>query len=252
MGEIAKFLFDRRFDRPLDPREGWGAERAPEAPPDPPPEPEEPPPPPPPLFTAAEVDAAREEGYIAGHTAALEDASAANERMAALALGEVAQGLQDVMNQHAEAMENMARDAARLAYCICRKVLPVGADTVVVDEVAALLADTLPQVLDEPRLVVRVHPDVAELVRARVGPLVKDCGYEGRLTVTSDPRLGRPDCRVEWGEGGIERDSARQWSEIEAIVARHVGMERTESEAPDPSSSEPPPAEDDPRSDSGA
>ncbi|WP_413207549.1 flagellar assembly protein FliH [Rhodospirillum sp. A1_3_36] len=224
MGDIQKFLFDRRFDR----ADGFGedeeeedtatasSEQSAE------PEPEEPPPPPPPMFTTAQMEAAREEGYIGGHTSALNEASMATERMTALALDEVARRLDSLRDSHQIAVDALARDAARLVQFICRKVLPATAEENAIPEITALLADLLPSVLDEPRLVVRVHPDVTDMLRLRLDPVIAQSGYEGRVLITPDTRISTADCRVDWGEGGMERDTGRQWAEIEALIDHHV------------------------------
>src|SRR4051812_4227179 len=104
-----KFLFDRSFDDPAKlylPGERKKSEVAaaaaaeaaafmakqempslpdmPEAAPEPVAKPE---------FTQAQIDAAREEGYIAGHTAALEEAGTSREHYVADAVNLIAEGL---------------------------------------------------------------------------------------------------------------------------------------------------------------
>ncbi|MCF8503258.1 MAG: hypothetical protein K9H11_22560, partial [Rhodospirillum sp.] len=175
-----------------------------------------------PMFTSSQMEAAREEGYIGGHTAALDEASAATERMTALALGEIGRRLDDLRDRHDIAVDALSRDAARLVLAICRKVLPATAEENAVREITALLTELLPNVLDEPRLVLRAHPDVAEMLRERLDPVIADSGYEGRVLITPDGRVPMPDCRVDWGEGGMERDTGRQWDEIEALIDHHV------------------------------
>ncbi|MBK1665446.1 flagellar assembly protein FliH [Rhodospirillum rubrum] len=232
MGTIEKFLFDRRFDQIY----GLDGEALPvssstvsvE------PEPEEPPPPPPPMFTTAQVEAAREEGYIGGHTAALDEAANATERMAALALAEMGRRLNELQHRHDDAIDDIARDAARLILGVCRKILPATAQNGAVDEVTALVSELLPSVFTEPRLIVRVHPAIADSLRERLDAVAAESGYEGKLTVSADPRVPPTDCKVEWGEGGVERDSARQWAEIEALIDRHLaGAAAPVSDAPE-------------------
>jgi flagellar assembly protein FliH len=237
MGDIQKFLFDRRFDRGggFDEDEDLPFTTAPVEV-EPPPEPEEPPPPPPPMFTAAQMEAAREEGYIGGHTAALDEASAATERLTALALGEVGRRLDGLTHRHEIAVDALARDATRLILAVCRKVLPATAEKNAVREITALVAELLPNVLDEPRLVVRVNPDVADVLRERMDPVIAESGYEGRVLVTPDGRVPQADCRIDWGEGGLERDTARQWAEIEALIDQHLAgpMREVTPAAPPP------------------
>jgi flagellar assembly protein FliH len=244
MGDIQKFLFDRRFDRAGgfgDDEEEDSPFASPEQTAEPEPEPEEPPPPPPPMFTTAQMEAAREEGYIGGHTSALDEASMATERMTALALGEVARRLDSLRDSHHIALDALSRDAARLVQFICRKVLPATAEENAIPEITALLADLLPSVLDEPRLVVRAHPDVTDMLRQRLDPVIDQSGYEGRVLITPDNRVSTADCRVDWGEGGMERDTGRQWAEIEALIDHHVNGPTPVSRAGKEADLDPPP-----------
>ncbi len=235
MAEIQKFLFDRRFDGGGSRKDSTGRSRAeleaeaeaalaanePE-------QPEEPPPPPPPMYTAAQLEAAREEGYIAGHTAALDEASQASERMTALALQEVAHRLDGLQARHDVALDAISRDGARMILAVCRKVLPASAEQGAQEEVIHLVAELLPDVLDAPRLTVRVNPTLADTLRDRLGETVENSGYEGKLIVQGDDRVPPSDCRVDWGEGGVDRDVRRTWEEIETLIDRHLDVPGSE------------------------
>ena len=43
-------------------------------------------------------------------------------------------------------------------------------------------------------------------------------GFEGRLVVLAEPDIAAGDCRIEWADGGIERDSAA----IDAAIGEAV------------------------------
>ena len=45
-------------------------------------------------------------------------------------------------------------------------------------------------------------------------------GFSGRVAVVADPALGQDDARVEWSDGGVERNTAQIWQEIEAAIQR--------------------------------
>ncbi|MBE1237766.1 flagellar assembly protein FliH [Phaeovibrio sulfidiphilus] len=225
MAEIQKFLFDRRFDRPLEPA-------VPEVLPDeltdreaeaPEPEPEPEPEPPPPTFSEEEVEAARQAGYTAGHADAADEAAAANGRMAALAMSSAAQALEQLARDHRSSIDTVSADVAHLVEVICRRILPFTCDRNAVAEIVALMDTILPQVLEEPRLILRVHPDVLDTVRAHMDPLAASLGYEGRLVIMPDTGLERSDCRIEWTDGGVERDTRRLWADIEGVVSRYAG-----------------------------
>ena len=47
-------------------------------------------------------------------------------------------------------------------------------------------------------------------------------GFEGRLVVTPDEAMAPGDCRIEWADGGVNRDEAATLSAIDELVARYV------------------------------
>ncbi|MBB4265392.1 FliH/SctL family protein [Roseospira visakhapatnamensis] len=178
--------------------------------------------PPPNLYTAAQVDAAREEGYLKGHTVALEEAGASTARLTAAALKDIVAAFDRMDAEQRAFNAEVEKSATRLALTIARHLLPAAAEAGAVPEIERLVAATLPDVLDQPRLVIRVHGSLAEAIRQAVRPIQDDHGFEGRLTVRPDNDLPVGDCRLEWGDGGVERDTVRLWAEIEAVVARYL------------------------------
>ncbi|MGB0694372.1 MAG: flagellar assembly protein FliH [Rhodospirillaceae bacterium] len=233
MAEIKKFLFDTSFDMDF----GGGAPgfsddaampkmrnggQAGDYAPVPETEEAEPPPPPPEMFTVAQIEAAREEGYIGGHTAALDEASAATERMAAMALTEISQGIMRLRDDQLALQNQITADAVRLVRVITRKMMPATAEQGAAEEISALVADLIPQVMEQPRLSVRVHPDIAANVRDRLEGLVRDIGYEGKVSVMADHQMPPANGRIDWGDGGVERDTERQWQDIEAAIDAHL------------------------------
>jgi flagellar assembly protein FliH len=178
--------------------------------------------PPPEMYSAAQLEAAREEGYIKGHTAALEEAAKTDSHVSAEALRTIAQaidGLDDSRAAHERALE---RQAVRLALSITRRLLPAMGEAVAAKEIESLVSRALGDLMDQPRLFVRVNGAVADTMRSALRDLQVTSGYEGRVVVRPDNTMAQGDCRLEWGEGGIERDTDRLWAEVEAAVGRHL------------------------------
>jgi flagellar assembly protein FliH len=269
MVSVEKFLFDRSFDEPgrarvkptvapshdvaeeapraansdseaetyagLDRRRRAGAE---------------PTAPPPDLYTAAQLETAREEGYIRGHAEAREEAAKADGHVQATALRTIADAI-DRSDQTLLALyETMEQEAIRLAVAITRRMFPRTVDAAAVDEIAGLVGGILPDLIDRPRLVIRVHDEITDTVREAVRDLQTTTGYEGRIVVRPDSTLGPADCRLEWGDGGIERDTARLWSEIEAAVERQ--LKEPVPPVPEPEPEDEPTAEGEPETETDA
>lgn len=183
----------------------------------------EPPPPPPKTFTEAELEAAREEGYVKGHTAALEEAETAREHYVADALNIVSKSLDGLEEQQAEANREVGETAMRLVYAVIEKVVPAHAQANAVESVEALVRDVLPLVYDEPTLIVRTHNMIADDVQARMEDVVGRSNFRGSVTVAPDYELQPGDCRVDWQGGGADRSESRLWKDIRAIVEENIG-----------------------------
>lgn len=180
----------------------------------------EPEPPPAPTFSEADIVSAREEGYAAGHAAALAEAEAEAGRADTEATAAMAQALEATGAEHQAAWERVAGQSVRVAVAIARKVVPRLADAGGTGEIEALVRDCLPQAVDEPHLIIRVPSDRVESLEERLTTLVRQGGYGGKLAVVPEDELGPRDCRVEWADGGAERDEARIWADIDAAVDR--------------------------------
>src|SRR5207302_11200617 len=115
------------------------------------------------------------------------------------------------------------RDAIELARTITGKLFPTLTRRGAVEEIAAIVTQCMRETTDEPRLVLRVHDSIFQAVQQRVAPLAGSAGWPGKLIIRPDETLGEGDCRVEWADGGVERDTTRTRREIDAIITRAVG-----------------------------
>lgn len=218
MAVVTKFLFETEFGE-ITPRRSLQREAAP------PEEPEPPPPPPPPMFSEQELQLAREQAFVAGKRLGIHEAEAATQRLAATALQALAGKLQALERHYVELAGRRERNAVRAAVAVARRLLPAVAEREGLAELEALFAEHMSHLVEEPRLTVRVNEAVLEETRQRLGEIVQGAGFEGRLMVVADPGIAPGDCRIEWAEGGMERNQTRFWQDIDAAVARGLGSE---------------------------
>jgi flagellar assembly protein FliH len=168
---------------------------------------------------AAAVEAARAEGLSEGYARALaerEDIAAARQ---AAALEGIAARLDDLLARAADGDLRRSREAAGLALSIARHMVPVLARSAGFAEIEAVVVDCLRGAIDEPRIVLRVAEDFFDTARRRIEPLAREAGFAGRVIILADPALGAADCRVEWADGGTERNAARLWRDIESTMS---------------------------------
>ena len=167
-------------------------------------------------FSAAEVDAIRQEMFSQGKA----DTEARSAALQAQTLGAIAQSLTIALSQFDAAIVTMREESASLALAVGRKLAETALAAFPQKEVEAVIADCLHKLHNEPRLVVRVSADCADAIRAEIDALCEKHGFAGRVVVIVEATLAGADCRVEWANGGIERDLNETFANIEQCAER--------------------------------
>lgn len=187
--------------------------------------------PPPPTFSEEELNFARESAFEEGRQSGLTEATEATDRMIASALTTLSTQMDAVFRGQEEANDVNARNAVKVGLAVVRKILPAACENHAFDEVARVVEEVVAHILDEPRIIVRVAALLVEPVQERLEAVAERQGFEGRVVVQADARLSPGDARVEWTDGGAERDQARLLADIEATVERALAPPERRIEA---------------------
>ncbi|HXY99688.1 MAG TPA: hypothetical protein VEI03_06780 [Stellaceae bacterium] len=200
-----KFLFDRSFDLPDAPR---GAARTPPAPP------------PEPTFSKAELDAAREAGFAAGCAAALAEAAKSSEARITGLLSDIALHLKGLLAARRRFAEDAQRGALETLRAVLAKAVPTLCRKASLAEIETMVVECLREAFDEPRVVLRVADGAFEAMQPRLEAVAAASGFAGKIALLADETLGPGDARVEWADGGAERDTRRLLHDIDGALAR--------------------------------
>jgi flagellar assembly protein FliH len=211
-----KFMFDLDFGPPQAKRQAPSAGE-PEAAMMEEPEPDLPPPP---TFTEEDLQVVREAAYEEGHRNGMTEANETQQALLAASLERISNALAMLDAAQADANDANQRVAARVAMAVLKKVLPATCEEHAFEEIVRTVQECLPNVLDEPRIIVRVDSSLVDPLRERLEQSAIEHGFEGRVVVQTDARVPMGDCRVEWTDGGAERDQARLIADVEAAVNR--------------------------------
>lgn len=182
----------------------------------------------PPMFTEAEMqgacDIARRKGEEAGAVRGRNEAVAAFDKQVAATLTTIAQ-------QTAAIAKGVAAEAAaagksvELAMAIVKKLHPALVERQGLAEIESVLGQCLESLKQEPRLVAYVHSARLDALQERLTQLSGSAGFEGRVVLIGDDAMGESDCRVEWADGGVEREAGRIWRTIEDALTRYVAAD---------------------------
>ena len=166
-----------------------------------------------PTITVVEADRRREDAEAAGASQGLRrrpGAGARRSRASASprALSVIADGLSRLDSALDGIEARLETEAVEVAVAVAGKLAPELIAREPFAEISALANECFRQLVTTPHIVVRVGADIYD---DRQGQARRDRatrGFEGRLVVLADARDGAGDCRIEWADGGVNRDQA--------------------------------------------
>jgi len=171
----------------------------------------------------AEAEAAgRQQGYAQAQS----DAAVESSRRAAEALDRIAAAI-TVANKALAAIETRLEcEAVEVAVAVARKLAPALVAREPFAEISALASDCFRQLITAPHIAVRVNDALYAVAKEKLGDIARAKSFEGRLVVLAEPDIAIGDCRIEWADGGINRDSAAADMAIGAAVDAYVSARR--------------------------
>ncbi|SCA57829.1 FlbE protein (modular protein) [Candidatus Terasakiella magnetica] len=178
--------------------------------------------PPPPTFNEEEVLAAQQTAFDEGKTAGLQEANAQFEHLIATALTQISQNIPDVFQSHSQTQEDHESHALSVATAVVKKIIPAYAEKNGLDEIVHVVSQCLEPLRAEPRIIVKVHESLRDDVHDKLTVIADQIGFDGRVVVMAQEDIVPGDCRVEWSEGGAERNSDDLWQLIDEIIERNL------------------------------
>lgn len=196
-----KFLFDNSFDaveRPAGPAQAAAPKH----------------------YTEEDLAAARNEGFAQGEAAARAAAMVSIEQATAKTLAAIGIQLNNTAKDIERIRAQILKDSLKVVSAAISKVVPTLARHNALAEIERLIRDCLQAIYDEPRVVVRAHDRVITALQDRVNSLAASNGFHGKIMLFPDEQLNETDCRVEWADGGAERNLDDMWSQIDTALQR--------------------------------
>ncbi len=161
---------------------------------------------------------AHRNGFAAGHAQAQEEAT----RHIATTLDVVAGGLGRIENALKAIEARLEIEAVEVAVAVASKLAPELIAREPMAEVTALATDCFRHLVSAPHVAVYVGADIHEAAKDKLMEIAQARGFEGRLVVHADAQLAPGDCRMEWTEGGVNRDETATRAAIDELVSRYV------------------------------
>ena len=235
MAELRKFLFDnfviedkkkaQPIPEPIEPEEE--IEALPEAEPEPAPIEVEPEPmveeaePEPEIITfteeevAEKVKNAEQEAFEKGYKAAQESIEQNTKEL----LETINTKLIAIIANSNKAEEKAEHEVFTLAKAVVDKLVPGLNDEYATEIVNKFIKDNFNSFKNESKLSFYIHPDIISYVQETIAKLANSYDFEGKISLHKDAGLGKADCRIEWENGGVERNSAELSERVKDLLA---------------------------------
>lgn len=170
-----------------------------------------------PVFSAAELDTAREHAARDARETALADAEASTHAETGRTLARIAEELTAARDEAASIAEQSAEAVARLLFDCFAAAFPALSARHGQTEIAAVMRAILPALHREPKIAIRVSPHLLAAMAGHVGDLDADLAARVKLIPTDAVAPG--DARISWENGAATRDAMSLWTHIENILA---------------------------------
>ncbi|MDD3183212.1 MAG: FliH/SctL family protein [Alphaproteobacteria bacterium] len=204
-----KYLFDLTFDngqnKMTDPREK-----------------------PTPTYSQEQLDSEKQASFEAGMQAGQKSMMEDQQQYMNTLLSQIDQRLSHVIQESTGEWQRQLVQLQELALIITRKIMPSYIEKYGLTEIETVVSTVLGEVSREPRLVFRVNEGLFDEVSAKINSIAQQQAYAGKIVILGDPEIGTSDCRIEWADGGIERNVQTLWQSIERVMSEAQTFETTQ------------------------
>ncbi len=183
------------------------------------------PPPPPPIFNETQLKAAQAESYKKGFLDGIEEGKkqqdneqASNDRILMQSLERLLNNLAPVFADYRNTIIRAQQDLPKAALAIAKKA----ADGALAENAAAAVEATAMRcieiMLGEPKLQITVHETLVEQVKKKVADIATRTELAKDVVVVGQNNLAVTDCRIDWKDGALVRNTAKIWEDIARTV----------------------------------
>jgi flagellar assembly protein FliH len=167
-----------------------------------------------PKLDAKVVEKLKEEAFVTGVSTGRIQAEAE--------MDQIARQLHVLENQEFTRRQAAKKDVARLAHLIGKKLAATLIKAHPIGEIETLVAECLTTCQQEPKLVIKLNDALVEPMHERIEAMRLRQHLESQIILIGDADIPLGDGRVEWNDGGAERNSLELGEAIDGIVERYV------------------------------
>jgi hypothetical protein len=195
------------------------------------------PPPPPPIFNETQLKTAEAASYKKGFLDGIEEGKkqqdneqAANDRALIAGLEGLLANLAPVFADYRETIVRAQQDLPKAALAMARKT----AEGALAENAAAAVEATalrcVETMLGEPKLKIIVPENLVDPLKKKIADIATRMASAADIIVVGQAGIPVTDCRIEWKDGALVRDTGKLWEDIARVVEGMSASARHEAE----------------------
>lgn len=165
-------------------------------------------------LTPEEIEAERAAAYERGK----QDAVAQAERQSAAALQALADAASAVLTRLDAESQSMRAEAAHVAIAASRKIAGAALDAFGEERAVAAIEAAMDALRHQPRLVVKLSPEAAEILKPRIVEMCETHAYAGAVLVREQAELGTGEVIIDWSDGVVAMNPDEAAERINSLV----------------------------------
>ena len=167
-------------------------------------------------------DEGKSSGIQEGHDLAMRDFLETQQKKDGDLLQALAEKLTLFAQDSLQRDDHTFSDAILIAKALIDRILPVYCSRHGADEITAFLNEAFSCLKEEPKVTVRLHPDMLTAVKTSLPDVLSKAGFPGKILLSKDDTLASGDCVVEWKNGGVERKMAEILKKTDALLQQYA------------------------------
>lgn len=197
-----------------------------------------PPPPPPPTYSEDELKAAERDSYQKGFLEGINEGKnqAQNEQAdidkgLTLLVESFSAHYRPMFALYREMLKHQAGLLPQMALQIAKKVAGDALSKNAYAQVEEICLRAMNAVSHEPQLIVTVHESFKATLEAKIRNQGGNIQNIDEIIVVGDASIAPENCRIEWKNGAMVRDTQALWQQVEQLVGSMVASAGSEAEA---------------------
>ena len=197
-----------------------------------------PPPPPPAVFSEDDVKTAERDSYQKGFLDGIvegkkqsENTQAELEKALTECVGGWADHYEPLFKLYREMLAHQAALLPQLAYGVAKKVAGTALNENAQAHVEEICLRAIKTMMHEPKLSITIHDSMQESLEKKLAIARKTSQFAGEIQVNGDPNIAPPNCRIEWKNGAMIRDTESLWQQVEQVIASMVASGQRDAAA---------------------